>query len=61
MKIMKVVLIILAILVVVFIVMYAYYGGFKKISFRIEIQGGETFVYEEMIGDLQVFRPSERQ
>ena len=48
---MKVVLIILAILVVVFIAMYAYYGGFKKISFRVENQGGETFVYEEMIGD----------
>jgi len=51
MKIMKVVLIIIAILVVLFVVIYAYYGGFTKVSFKIENQGGETFVYEEMIGD----------
>ena len=51
MKIMKVVLIILAILVVLLIVVYAYYGGFSKISFRIENQGGETVVYENLTGD----------
>jgi hypothetical protein len=48
---MKVVLIILAILVVLFIFTYAYYGGFKKISFKIENQGGETVVYENFTGD----------
>ena len=51
MKIMKVVLIILAVLVVLLIVIYAYYGGFKKISFRIENQGGEIVVYENVTGD----------
>jgi preprotein translocase subunit SecF len=51
MKFMKVVLIILAILVVLFIAIYAYYGGFKKISFKLEIQGGETIVYENLTGD----------
>ena len=51
MKIMKVILIVLAILVVLLIVLYAYYGGFKKISFRIENQGGETVVYENVTGD----------
>ena len=48
---MKVVLIILAVLVVLLIVIYAYYGGFKQISFRIENQGGETVVYENLTGD----------
>ncbi|MCL2028343.1 MAG: hypothetical protein FWG79_07645 [Bacteroidales bacterium] len=48
---MKIVLIILAVLVMLFVVVYAYYGGFKKVSFRIEHQGGETFVYENVIGD----------
>jgi preprotein translocase subunit SecF len=51
MKIMKTVLIILAILVVLIIAVYAYYGGFSKISFRIENQGGETIVYENLTGD----------
>ena len=48
---MKVVLIVVAILVVLFIVIYAYYGGFKKISFKIENQGGELVVYESFTGD----------
>jgi DNA gyrase inhibitor GyrI len=48
---MKVILIIFAVLVAVFIVVYAYYGGFRKISFRIESQGGETVVYENVTGD----------
>ena len=30
---------------------FAYYGGFKTITFREEEQGGETIVYEEVIGD----------
>ena len=51
MKIMKVILIIFAILMVLLIVIYAYYGGFKKISFRIENQGGEVVVYENITGD----------
>ncbi|MCL2597148.1 MAG: hypothetical protein FWD66_05725 [Paludibacter sp.] len=51
MKIIKVILIIIAILAVVFIVICSYYGGFKKITFRIENQGGETVVYENVTGD----------
>ena len=48
---MKIVLIILAVLVILLIVVYAYLGGFSKISFRIENQGGETIVYENLTGD----------
>ena len=48
---MKIVLIILAVLVVSLIAVYAYYGGFKKISFSIEKQGGEFIVYENLVGD----------
>jgi preprotein translocase subunit SecF len=51
MKIMKIVLIILFILVILFFAICSYYGGFKKISFRIESQGGETVVYENVTGD----------
>jgi hypothetical protein len=51
MKIMQIALIILAILVVLLIAVYAYYGGFGKISFRIENQGGEIMVYENLTGD----------
>lgn len=51
MKIMKVTLIIIGILVVLFVSIYAYYGGFKKIDIQVESQGGETIVYENVIGD----------
>ena len=51
MKIIKVILIILAVVVALFIAVYAYYGGFGKISFSIENQGGETIVYENLTGD----------
>ena len=50
-KIMKIILIVIAILVVLIIVMYAYYGGFSKISFRMDNQGGETIVFESVTGD----------
>lgn len=48
---MKVILIVIVIFVVMVISLYAYYGGFKKIDFRTSEQGGETLVYEELIGD----------
>jgi DNA gyrase inhibitor GyrI len=48
---MKVVLIIIAIVIVLLMSIYAYYGGFRKISFRVEEQGGETLVYENVVGD----------
>ncbi len=47
---MKIALIVIAVLVALIVCVYAYYGGFKKISFNIERQGGETFVYEDMLG-----------
>ena len=50
-KVMNIVLIIIAVLAVLLIAVYAYYGGFGKISFRIENQGGETIVYENVTGD----------
>ena len=51
MKIMKIVLLIIIVLIITIIVTYAYYGGFKKINFSVEEQGGEILVYENMIGD----------
>jgi len=51
MKKIKIILIILAVLAVLFLVIYAYYGGFTKVSFRIENQGGEIIVYENVTGD----------
>jgi hypothetical protein len=51
MEIMKVALIIIAIVIVLLVLIYAYYGGFRKISFTVEEQGGETLVYENMTGD----------
>lgn len=51
MKALKIVLIILGIVIILIAGTYAYYGGFKKIEVRIEEQGGEIVVYEEVIGD----------
>ena len=51
MKALKIISIIIIALVILFGIIYAYYGGFKTIVFKEEVQGGETFVYEEMIGD----------
>ena len=51
---MKVLIIILICFTVILILLtgaYAYFGGFKTILFRVEEQGGETLVYEEMTGD----------
>lgn len=42
---------ILGLLLVVLIGTYAYYGGFTKVSPEIQQCGGETLVYEKMIGD----------
>ncbi|MDR2010834.1 MAG: GyrI-like domain-containing protein [Bacteroidales bacterium] len=51
MKALKVILIIIGILIVIILGMYAYYGGFRKIDFKVEKQGRETIVYENVIGD----------
>lgn len=61
MKALKIILIILGILVVLIVGTYAYYGGFKKVEIKIEEQGGEVMVYEEVIGDYsQTYEASDR-
>ena len=50
MKVLKVILLILAVLIALMVGTYAYYGGFKKVDVRIETQGGEVIVYEDVIG-----------
>ncbi|MDR3266697.1 MAG: GyrI-like domain-containing protein [Tannerella sp.] len=50
---MKVTLIIVAIIIVLIIALYTYYGGFRKINFKVEALGGETLVYENVVGDYQ--------
>ena len=51
MKILKITSIIITVLVSLLVIVYLYYGGFRTIKFTEEEQGGETLVYEEMIGD----------
>jgi hypothetical protein len=48
---MKITLIIIVIIIILIAAFYAYYGGFRKISFRIEEHVGETLVYENIVGD----------
>ncbi len=48
---MKSTLIIAGAVIVLLVLIYAYYGGFKKISFHVETSGGETMVYESVTGD----------
>lgn len=38
-------------LILLALLFVAYYGGFKKITFRTSMEGGETLVYEDLIGD----------
>jgi DNA gyrase inhibitor GyrI len=51
MKALKIILIILGAIIVLLFAVYALNGGFKKIKIRIEEQGGEIMVYENVIGD----------
>ncbi|GHT20359.1 hypothetical protein AGMMS4957_07000 [Bacteroidia bacterium] len=46
MKIIKVALVVITIVIVLLVLVYAYFGGFKRIEFRVEAQGGETLVYD---------------
>ncbi len=48
---MKIALIIIVILILVVTITYIYFGGFKTINIQITTQGGETVVYEDIIGD----------
>jgi len=58
---MKIILVVLAVLLVSILIVYAYYGGFRKITFAIQEQGGEVLVYEDVTGDYaQSFVVSDR-
>ncbi len=48
---MKTALIIAALLMALVLLVYTYFGGFRKIRFRREKQGGETGVYRHAVGD----------
>ncbi len=48
---MKIALIVSGLIVALFAILYAYYGGFRKVTFSIENQGGEMLIYKEMTGD----------
>jgi len=51
MKILKIALAVIVFLVLAGTGLYAYYGGFTKVNVRLASQGGETVVYNEIIGD----------
>jgi effector-binding domain-containing protein len=42
---------IILILIIVLFAFFLYYGGFKKIEFKIDTNGGHTLLYEEVIGE----------
>ncbi|MFP4048105.1 MAG: hypothetical protein ACLFT4_10165 [Bacteroidales bacterium] len=48
---MKITLIIIVAILVTGAFVFIYYGGFNKVTCRIEKQGGEKLVYKEMTGD----------
>ena len=48
---MKILLIVIISLTLILIFAYGYYGGFKKLNIQITLQGGETVVYEDILGD----------
>lgn len=47
---MRITLIIIGVLLILLLFIYLYHDGFKKISIKIESQGGEIMVYEEVKG-----------
>lgn len=51
MKVLKIILITLLALIILLVSFYAYFGGFKKMNVQISIQGGEVFLYENVIGN----------
>lgn len=51
MKALKIILIVIVTLLVIILAVCGYYGAFGKVEFRIEEQGGEVLVYENMLGD----------
>ena len=51
---MKTILIILIVLAAILLVLFVYFGGLKKIQVTISKQGGETLVYEKVLGDYRL-------
>jgi effector-binding domain-containing protein len=50
MKVLKIVLGVIICLIIIGTMIYANYGGFSKLNFQINKEGGETLVYQEMSG-----------
>jgi hypothetical protein len=50
MKTIKIILGIIAFLVIIIILLFANYGGFSKVNFQIKEEGGETLIYQKVIG-----------
>ena len=50
MKVLKIVLGVIICLIIIGTMMYANYGGFSKLSFKINKEGGETMVYQPVLG-----------
>jgi len=48
---MEIVLIVIAVFFALFAGLFVYYGGFSKVTCRIEKQGGEKLIYKQMTGD----------
>ncbi|SHG05932.1 GyrI-like small molecule binding domain-containing protein [Mariniphaga anaerophila] len=48
---MKITLIIIGVTLALIAIVFIYYGGLKKVTCRVEKQGGETLVYKQMTGD----------
>jgi hypothetical protein len=47
----KIILFVLFVLITVAVCSYVYFGGFNTVQFNLAEQGGETLVYQDMIGD----------
>lgn len=50
MKTIKIILSIIACLVIIIVLLFANYGGFSKINFQVKEEGGETLIYQKIIG-----------
>ncbi len=48
---MKIGLVIIICILTICLIVYSYYGGFKRLNIQIAEQGGETVVYESIVGD----------
>jgi hypothetical protein len=48
---MKIVFIVIICIIIICLIVYTYFGGFKSLKIKIAEQGGETVVYDSIIGD----------